>query len=69
MDIAVALQPNNRFVLRSAVRLYTHYDLADKAIWFLKHSTATMYDPWLLSSELSVSMLMKRQSPLVKIGI
>lgn len=69
MDIAVALQPNNRFVLRSAVRLYTHYDLADKAIWFLNHSSATKYDPWLLSAELSVSMLMKRQSPLVKIGI
>lgn len=69
MDIAVALQPDNRFVLRSAVRLYTHYDSADRALWLLKHSSATKYDPWLLSSELSVSMLLKRQSILAKVGI
>ena len=35
----------------------------------LKHSSATKYDPWLLSSELSVSMLLKRQSILAKVGI
>ena len=69
MDIAVALQPDNRFVLRSAVRLYTHYDSADRALWLLKHSSATKYDPWLLSAELSVSMLLKRQSTLAKIGL
>lgn len=69
MDIAVALQPDNRFILRSAVRLYTHYDSADRALWLLKHSSATKYDPWLLSAELSVSMLLKRQSTLAKVGI
>lgn len=69
MDIAVALQPDSRFVLRSAVRLYAHYGSPDKAHWLLRHSELTKYDPWLLSAELSVSMLLGRQSTLAKLGV
>jgi tetratricopeptide (TPR) repeat protein len=68
--IAVALQlsPNNRFVLRSAVRFFIHTSQEEKAIYYLKKSNAIKEDPWLISAHIATSRLIDRYSPFIKIG-
>lgn len=56
MDTAVSLAPANRFVLRSAVRLYVHAKEFDKAHYVLRRAPSLRSDPWLLSAEIAVSM-------------
>ncbi|RBQ02194.1 hypothetical protein [Pedobacter miscanthi] len=68
MIIAVQLAPNNRFVLRSATRLWAHPKHYDKALYYLRKSQLTQYDPWLISAHIATSTLMKRYSPLLKKG-
>lgn len=68
MDIAVALGPTNRFILRSAARLYVHVGRADKTHYILRKATATRFDPWLLSAEIAVASAGNRTSNWVKNG-
>lgn len=68
IEIARALSPNNRFVLRSAVRLFVHQDNLDRARHVLKISTATPHDPWLLAADIAVARAAKMSSPLIKKG-
>ncbi|MBO9732400.1 MAG: hypothetical protein J7623_27410 [Chitinophaga sp.] len=69
MTVALGLSPNNRFVLRSATRMFIHFDNLDKALYYLRKSDATRFDPWLISAHIATSSLMKRFSPLIKNGI
>ena len=62
MDVAVSLGRSNRFVLRSAARLYLHIGRPGKAYYVLTRSDATRYDPWLLSAEIAVASAVKRTS-------
>ena len=55
MFIAVNYSPDNRYILRSAARLYLHLHDPEKALYYLRKSENTRYDPWLLSSEISIS--------------
>ena len=71
---ALHLAKNNRFVLRSATRLFTHYHSEDNE--YLKYirgilnaSKATAVDPWLMSAEISISTAMERNSKFIKKGI
>lgn len=57
MQIALTLAPNNRFVLRSAVRLYVHTDELDHAHSLLVRSPATKFDPWLSAAEIAIASL------------
>lgn len=57
MDIAVALAPANRYVLRSAARLYVHQDEVEKAHYVLKRSPSLTSDPWLLAAEIAVASM------------
>lgn len=66
--IAVNLAPNNRFVLRSAVRFYIHTNQAEKALHYLRKSDATKFDPWLTSAHIASSKLIGRYSPFIKSG-
>ncbi|SDE21405.1 hypothetical protein SAMN05216464_104379 [Mucilaginibacter pineti] len=68
MTVAAQLAPNNRFVLRSATRLWTNIDENEKALHYLKKSNLTKLDPWLTSAHIATSSLMKRYSPLLKNG-
>jgi tetratricopeptide (TPR) repeat protein len=68
MDVAVSLAPTNRFVLRSASRLYVHVGKLGKAHYVLKRAASTKYDPWLLSAEIAAASAAKRTSPFVKVG-
>jgi Flp pilus assembly protein TadD len=57
MDVALGLGPNNRYLLRSSARLYTHQGDRERAHRLLRNSDATPYDPWLLAAELSTASL------------
>jgi hypothetical protein len=55
MLVALALEPDHRFVLRSAARLFVALDEADVAHDFLVRSTSLNTDPWVQAAEISVS--------------
>ena len=65
---ALHLAPDNRFVLRSATRLFIHTDQPDKALFYLRRSKSLKHDPWLVSAHIATSSIMKRFSPLIKFG-
>jgi tetratricopeptide (TPR) repeat protein len=69
MDIAVGLAPANRFVLRSATRLFVHAGKIDKAHYVLKRAPSLRSDPWLLAAEIAVSSMMDRTSGHVRTGM
>lgn len=65
---ALTLSPNNRFLLRSAARLYTHLNEAEQAHDLLRNKEVTRHDPWLLASEIAVADLAGRTSRFIKVG-
>lgn len=74
MQTALHLASDNRFILRSASRLFAHvnYDdneYLDYVLKKLRKSSLTKKDPWLLSAEISLSTLRGRSSNLIKNGI
>ncbi|CAM1350725.1 hypothetical protein [Tenacibaculum ascidiaceicola] len=66
---ALHLAPNNRFVLRSATRFFTHKDKFDKALYYLRKAENLKNDPWLISAHIATSSIMGRFSPLIKDGV
>lgn len=68
MKYAVQLSPNNRFVIRCATRLFSHYDELDLAQYVLRHCSILKKDPWLLSAEVAVNTLRGKVSNLLKRG-
>ncbi len=71
MKNALYFSNDNRFILRSATRLFTHVNNDDNEnIDFihriLKKSKAILHDPWLLSAELSLSTLKHQNSKFIK---
>jgi hypothetical protein len=69
MLTALNLAPNNRFVLRSATRLFVHFEQYEKALYYLRKTDASKTDPWLASAHIATSSIIKRYSPLIKNGI
>ncbi|MCP4986143.1 MAG: hypothetical protein GY928_08775 [Colwellia sp.] len=68
MSIALHLAPENRFVLRAASRLYTHFGAADKIHHFIKNSKIVQHDPWVMSAEIALATIINRSSSLIKKG-
>jgi tetratricopeptide (TPR) repeat protein len=68
MEIALVLAPINRFVLRSAARLFVHLHQFDKAHQILRSAPGMKSDPWLIAAEIAVSELNHAHSRLIKIG-
>jgi tetratricopeptide (TPR) repeat protein len=69
MEIALVLAPINRFVLRSAARLFVHMHKFDKAHQILRSAPSLKSDPWLIAAEIAVSELNNQaDSRLVKVG-
>jgi hypothetical protein len=64
MSIAVSLGHENRFILRSASRLFTHYGSPDYALTLLRGSEISKYDPWIMASEISISESINKASKL-----
>lgn len=69
MDTAVALAPANRFVLRSAARLYIHANEVDKAHFILRRAPSLRFDPWLLAAEIAVASLRDQTSRHINTGL
>jgi len=57
MEYALYLAPINRYVIRSAVRLYIHQGENEKAFSILR-KVSKMDDPWLLAPEISLAMIL-----------
>ena len=68
ITIALNLSPENRFILRSAVRFFIHTNQEEKAIYYLKKSQSIKSDPWLISAHIASSKLIGRYSPFIKNG-
>lgn len=68
MRIALSIDPNNRFVLRAATTLFAHFGDAAQAIHYLRKSTRTKFDPWLVSAHIAASSNIGRFSPFIKDG-
>jgi Flp pilus assembly protein TadD len=68
MRTALHLAPNNRFILRSASRLYVHQNRLDVAHQLLARADATPYDPWLVAAEIATARSAGTTSRLIKAG-
>ncbi len=60
MQSALYLSSTNRFVLRSAARLFVHIREPDRAHAILTASARTQYDPWLMAAEIAVAAVAER---------
>src|SRR2546425_4473875 len=68
VQIALALAPNSRFVLRSASRFFLHIEDPELAHDILRRTERVKADPWLVAAEIAVASAAGRTSSLVKIG-
>lgn len=58
----------NRYIARSATRMFVHLDDQDRALHLLRKHNNIRRDPWLISSEIAVSGVSGKSSNLVKLG-
>jgi Flp pilus assembly protein TadD len=68
MTVAMKLAPENRFVLRSAARLYVHKSDPEAAHALLLNAAATGSDPWLTAAEIAVSSMIGKTSSQIRSG-
>jgi tetratricopeptide (TPR) repeat protein len=68
MQVARALAPDDRHVLRSSARLAIHRHRPDEARALLLASPRTRQDPWLLACEISAADIMQQRSPLLRVA-
>lgn len=69
MLTAIQLAPGDRFVLRSASRLFLHLDEIEEAHRVLRNAPNLRNDPWLLASELAYASITNKTSQHVKRAI
>jgi Tfp pilus assembly protein PilF len=53
--VALALAPNNRFILRSAARYFSLIGDVDRGLQMLRSSDVAKSDPWVVAAELALS--------------
>lgn len=66
MTIAVGLAPNDRFVLRSAVRCFAHLRQHTIGLELINRSERTKNDPWLLSAQIAMAQALDKPQRLMK---
>lgn len=66
---AIYIGSHNRYVLRSAVRLFLHFGELDIPHFYLRKYPDLKKDPWLLSAEIALSTVKERDSKFIKTGI
>lgn len=69
IELALKLNPENRFILRSAARFFVHYGDTNRAHQILRRADSGKYDPWLSASEIAVANLTGNPSRFAKSGI
>ncbi len=68
MTVAVRMGPNNRYILRSAARLYVHSGDPERAHQVLTAAPITNSDPWLIAAEISTAGLAQRAPLFARAG-
>lgn len=68
MGIATELGGDNRFVVRSAARLFLHEHDAGRALRTIRNASGAKTDPWLLAAEIAVASAARSPSLLAKVG-
>lgn len=63
---AVALAPNNRFILRSASRCFVHLGEPDVALDILRRSSGAKSDPWLAAAQLAIAQIVGKPTRLYR---
>lgn len=66
--VALSLNSENRYLLRSGARFFMHIGLPDEALKVLHHSNAIKYDPWVVAAEIAISSTVDRSSRHIKRG-
>jgi len=66
MCTAVALAPDNRFILRSASRCFVHLGEPDMALNILRRSGIAKSDPWLAAAHVSIAQIMGKATRLYR---
>ncbi len=69
MRTALQLAADNRFVLRSAARLFSHLRTPDVGYQLLRRSPATEYDPWLMSAEIALAARLEKRPQFLRKGL
>lgn len=62
MNQALHLGLENRHVIRSAVRFFSHIKEPDRALHYLHSARITSRDPWVMAAEISVAELLNKGS-------
>ena len=68
MKVAAQLAPDNRFILRSAGRLWVHFGKPERAHRLVARSQRTLYDPWLLAAEIALGSIAGKKPRHVKVA-
>lgn len=68
MRVALAIDPDSRFIMRSAARLAVEHEDPDRGLRILQQSPRTKHDPWLVSAEIAIASVAERPSKLIKFG-
>lgn len=68
MLVAVGLAPNDRFVIRSAVRCFAHLNDHETGLRIVNRAARTKTDPWLLSAHVAMTQALKKPQKLMKIA-
>lgn len=68
MTVALQLARDNRFVLRSASRLWVNLDEPERAHETIVRTDRTRHDPWLLAAEVAIGSIAKKSPKLVKVA-
>lgn len=70
INTSLALDKDNRFIVRSASRFFQHFRGDDEqALHVIKRSQYVSSDPWLISAEVAYSSILQRHSKMAKTGI
>jgi len=67
--VALALEPNERFVVRSTARFLHHIKAYDEALSLLRRNPKTSEDPWLLAAETAASAAAQTSPRFAKTGL
>lgn len=69
MKIALHLAPGNRFVLRAAARLFSHFRQLEYIHDLIRKSELVKIDPWITSTEIALATILDKRSKLIKTGL
>lgn len=68
VSVALSLNKENRYLLRSGSRFFMHLGEPDQALHFLRHSKVGHHDPWLIAAEIAIADTIKSPPRRVKIA-